>query len=118
MTKLVGKTINQLTVVSHSDRIGKNGQKYLWCRCSCSKEIEVRLDNFSRAAIKSCGCARASARKKEDYNFSISSRPAEVLKISEERGRQGAIRRRIEDLTSKYTLKNELDDFAHCADIG
>lgn len=59
---LIGKTINELTVVSITDKYtvysGSNINPYYNCICSCGKECQVSRKSLLGNHVKSCGHLR------------------------------------------------------------
>lgn len=47
-----GKKYGQLTVVCE---VKAQGKRKLLCKCSCGKEVEVRLDHLQSGHTSSCG---------------------------------------------------------------
>ena len=52
---LTDQIFHRLTVLSFS-HVGKSGNAFWNCRCSCGKEIVVRAPTLKNGHTKSCGC--------------------------------------------------------------
>ena len=66
VNRLVGKTYNNLTIVSYA--YSKNGKGYWNCVCSCGNTTVLQTTHITRGAIKSCGCLRSAAASALGYN--------------------------------------------------
>ena len=113
MKDLIGKKSSELTIVSISERKGKGNETYVWCLCSCSKETEVRLNNFNEGRVQSCGCKKSNAARKTGFAFSISNSPSEKARVSAEQKVIGRTRRSIEDIQEGFRLKRELNELSY-----
>lgn len=54
--ELTGQTFGRLTVLKRSAQLGRRGEVYWLCRCSCGVEREVRASSLRSGRAKSCGC--------------------------------------------------------------
>ena len=59
-----GERFNRLTVICKSLSSLTSRYSIWWCKCDCSKEVEVRGDTLRNGSTKSCGCLRKSTKIK------------------------------------------------------
>jgi hypothetical protein len=64
---LFGKKFNFLTVISYYGNNGKNHGAWLWCKCDCGNEKQIRIDALLTGRTKSCGCYNKIAVRKKKY---------------------------------------------------
>ena len=65
---LSGKIFGRLSVIGMSKKIGKNGEIYWRCVCTCGNQKSIGASNMKNGKTQSCGCLRkelASQRAKE-----------------------------------------------------
>lgn len=99
MTKalnLINKRFGNLTVLSQSEKIGKNGDRFFIARCDCGGTIEARAWAISSGQRKSCGCLQIQARKNnlEARKYCLDGRTFGRLRVmyaTEERGPGGDV---------------------------
>jgi hypothetical protein len=63
---LTGCIFGRLAVL----RRGRHNAKHLWwiCKCSCSKQTEVRADSLRAGTIRSCGCLHREISSEHGYH--------------------------------------------------
>lgn len=69
----IGKRFGRWTVVKLSRRTGgKHSAVFLWCKCDCGTEAEVRMGNLTHGRSGSCGCLK---RERSTTHGKTGSRP-------------------------------------------
>lgn len=63
---LTGRRFGSLTVISLSDKVGKNNNLYWTCRCDCGKIKDVSASNLRSGHTKSCGAKGCTPRPYTD----------------------------------------------------
>lgn len=70
---MIGRTFNQLTVLSRT--INAGGRAQFLCKCSCGKTTVTSGTNLRSGKTKSCGCRRAANMRKVSTKHGNSTHP-------------------------------------------
>ena len=77
---LTGQKFGRLTVIKKSDKRGKNGDIYWFCKCECGLEKEIRGTNLKKGKTNSCGCWSKEKVKLQWQDEEYRQRQSEKLK--------------------------------------
>lgn len=61
---LIGKKINNLTILYKDDSKDKDGSFKVVCQCDCGKKKSINLSRVLKGKVESCGCIRYLERRK------------------------------------------------------
>lgn len=65
----IGDKVGRLEVIGKSDKIGKNSERYLICKCDCGNICEVASNHLAGHTTRSCGCLARQVAKENMEKF-------------------------------------------------
>lgn len=74
---LIGTTSNMLTLLKEGD--GRSGKRTVVCLCSCGKQVEITLSQWTEKRSISCGCYQKKITSDRTKTHGLSKTPEYVV---------------------------------------